>query len=219
MSLSLVTAEELQAAREEARGATEALVERVSNAESMRDPLQGAQKALNALERRVAGLLQSLAPRIPTFSFWNFPADVGAPKLTSTTETMAGLTFTTATCTVPQFEDQKFARPDRMALDLVTLGKGSVDFMLYAWSAEQGVNAAQFSATPTLALIKTVTMATDIANHRYHKYFSLTQSEIDALMAIPTKYGLVFGLRYKAQPASEMSSLMVSVQTAYKGAE
>jgi hypothetical protein len=155
-------------------------------------------------------------PQIEGFSFWNFPADIGAPKLTSTTETAVGLTFTTSTHTVAQYEDQLFARPDRMALDLVTLGKGSVDFLLYAWSADQSVNAAQFSSTPTLKLIKQVNMTTDIDNHRYHKYFSLTQDEIDILMSVTTKYGLVLGLRYKAQPACLMSSLNATVLTSYK---
>ena len=155
-------------------------------------------------------------PQIEGFTFWNFPADIGAPKLSSLAETGVGLTFTTSTHTAAQYEDQKFARPDRMALDLVTLGKGNVDFYLYAWSADQSVNSAQFASTPTLKLIKQVNMTTDIDNHRYHKYFSLEQNEIDNLMSIQTKYGLIFGLRYKAQPNSLMSSLNATVLTSYK---
>jgi len=184
------------------------------------------QKEADDLVTQIQGLQTQLAsipppppvklPQIEGFTFWNFPADIGAPKLSNTTEGGVGLTFTTSTHTCAQYEDQKFARPDRMALDLVTLGKGNVDFYLYAWSAEQAVNAAQFSSTPTLKLIKQVNMTTDIDNHRYHKYFSLTQDEIDILMSVTTKYGLVLGLRYKAQPACLMSSLNATVLTSYK---
>lgn len=174
-------------------------------------------KAVNIqLQNQVNQLAVPKLRNIPSHQFWNFPADVGAMKLTSTDETTCSLTFSSGCYTVAQYEDQKFARPDRMALDLVTLGKGSVDFLLYAWSAEQAVNSAMFSSTPTLQLIKTVTMATDIDNHRYHKYFSLSQDEIDAIMSIPTKYGLNFCLRYKAQPNSLMSSLTATLLTAYK---
>jgi len=195
MPLSLVTSDEL----------TKFVDDLSTQITSLKDQLQAVKKSIPVIKSQ-----------IPGFTFWNFPADTGAPKLSSLVETGVGLTFTTCTHTVAQYEDQPFARPDRMALDLVTLGKGNVDFYLYAWSADQSVNSSQFATTPTLKLIKQVNMTTDIDNHRYHKYFSLSQDEIDTLMSIQTKYGLIFGLLYKAQPGSLMSALNVSVLTAYK---
>lgn len=134
-----------------------------------------------------------------SYIWWNFPMDTGAPTCsTSTSEQIPGLTFSSTTLQIQVSNADALRRPTTVSMQLIEVHPliGTTTVRLYANSAEYGVNANVFQTTPTLKLIKEMSVNTTISNHRTNNVSTLDSTELNALMSIAFRYGINLTLTY-----------------------